>query len=429
MNKITTIEACRQLLEHLNDLRFPFAELRPKPLTSEECFEGDYDFLYDGEKKYALIKDIIFFLKHKKVPFVILRKNEQKLQVQIFDYDTDRKIILEFWSVCIIRAALKSIHFPSYLTWKDIEQFIHSDADGYEIHPNVRALIYITHLMARKKDLQKPEVQKRLRYFREQCLSREPGYDLLKEILQKLASLECDLTDANKKALDLLKDFGCSRPSKALMYFAKTKFAKLLSKSSPRKIMAVVGPDGSGKTTILKKAITKDDRLLKYYKFKDLYRKHNGIDKLIRKHYPVKGLKRNQIDERVSGIHFFSSYIVFFFFKILYSRRLIILDRYFYDLLLTGIRDKDGTAHEVWWYNMGLALTPRPRCLLILDVPYEIAQKRKGEIAKEDWDLLFNNYLRCYFSKPSKGLAFCNTDTTVENNVSFFNFVKEIILK
>jgi len=131
------------------------------------------------------------------------------------------------------------------------------------------------------------------------------GYDLLKEILQKLASLECDLTDANKKALDLLKDFGCSRPSKALMYFAKTKFAKLLSKSSPRKIMAVVGPDGSGKTTILKKAITKDDRLLKYYKFKDLYRKHNGIDKLIRKHYPVKGLKRNQIDERVSGIHFF----------------------------------------------------------------------------------------------------------------------------
>jgi thymidylate kinase len=429
MNEITTFEACRQLLKHLNKLRFPFAELRPKPLSSDECFKGDYDFLYNGEKKPELIREIALFLKNKGVSFVILRKNRHKLQVQIFDYENGQKIILEFWSVSVISPSLSAFHYSSALTWKDLEKFISPTKNYYRINPNIRALIYITHLKAKKKDLKKPETVARLKYFREQCLPEEPGYGPLTEIFGDLAEGKKNLRGGNRKALALLKEAGSYRPVKAFFYAMGTKTRSLFPKVSSPRLIAVVGPDGVGKTTIIKKAIAKGDSSLKYYKFKDLYRKHNGIDKLIRKYYPDRSLKRNQIDERVSGVHFLWSYIVFFFFRILYFRKLVILDRYFYDLLLTGIRDKNRRGHEVWWYRLGCFLAPRPRCLLILDVPYEIAKKRKDEISEEDWGLIFNNYLRCYFSKPSKYLAFCNTDTKVEDSVSFFNFVKEITLK
>ncbi|MBN2179579.1 MAG: hypothetical protein JW743_09155 [Deltaproteobacteria bacterium] len=385
--------------------------------------------MYNGERKSTLIREITLFLKNRGASFIVGRKSLHKLQVKIYDYKSGKNIILEFWSASIISPSMGGFHYSSALTWKDLETFISSGPDGYSINPHIRALIYITHLKAKKKDQRKPETVVRLRYFREQCIPGESRHGLLPEILGNLAEGRENLRSGNRKALSLLKGAGAYRPVHAFLYALRMRWQEFLSGGSPLSLMAVVGPDGSGKTTILKKAIPTDDRSLKYCKFKDLYRKHNGIDKLIRKYYPEKGLKRNQIDERVSGVHFLWSSTVFFFFRILYFRKLIILDRYFYDLLLTGIRDQKQKGHEVWWHRLGCYLTPRPRCLFILDVPYEIAKKRKDEISSEDWDLIFNNYLTCYFSKPSKYLALCNTERTVNESVSFFNFVKEATLK
>lgn len=429
MNETITLDACRDLLRYLNNLQFPFSQLRPKPLTLEECFVGDYDFLYDGKKKSELIKNIILFLKDRGISFVILRNNQYKLQVRIFDYNTSQSIILEFWSVCVIRAGFKNIHFSSVITWKDLEQFISQESGAYKIHPNLKALIYVTHLRAKNKNLKKIEVIERLKYFKEYCMPRGPVYDSLIDVLEKLATEKDDLATANKRALVLLKNINCYMPSVAILRSLNAKLDKLFSTSSPRNIIAVVGPDGSGKTTILKKSIRNDDKSIIYYKFKDLYRKHNGIDKLIRKCFADKNLKRNQLDERFSGIHFLSSRIVFFFFKLIHWKRLIVLDRYFYDLFLTGIRDKGRKGKVLWWYKFGIYLAPRPLCLLILDVPYEIAKNRKDEISKEDWDLIFNNYVSCYFSKPSRYLAYCSTDTEISKSVSFFNYLKVITLK
>ena len=429
MDETNALEACRQLLGHLNKLNFPFAELRPKPLTPEVCFSGDYDFLYDGKKKPELIREIVLFLKYKGASFVILRKNHQKLQVQVFDYASGQKIILEFWSAAVISPSLGAFNYSSALSWHDLEKFISSTNDDYRINPNIRALVYITHLKARNKDLKKPENIARLKYFREHCLPEGPGYEPLNEILLKLVEGRENLRDGNKKALDLLNKAGSYRPVKAFFYTIGTKIRSTFSGTLSPRLMTVVGPDGAGKTTILKKAITRNDRSLIYYKFKDLYRKHNGLEKLIRRYYPDRSLKRNQIDERVAGIHFLWASIVFFFLRIFYFRKFIVLDRYFYDLLLTGIRDENQKGHEVWWHKIGCFLAPRPRCLFILDVSYEIAKKRKDEISEENWDLIFNNYLKCYFLKPSKYLALCNTETTVEKSASFFNFVQQKVQK
>jgi len=429
MNETRAIDACRELLTHLNNVNFPFTELRPKPLTPEKCFMGDYDFLYDGTKKSDLVRDIVYFLKSKKASFFILRKDQQKLQVQIFDQETGQKIILEFWTASVISVSIGAFTYSTALTWHDFERFIYSTKDGYKIDPNVRALIYSTHLKARKKDLKKTEVVERLKYFKEHCLPEGPEYGQLNEILENLAHGKENLKDGNRKTLAILKEIGAYRPLKTFFYAIGIKARSIFPMVKSPRIMTLEGPDGTGKSTLLKKVIKNKDFHTKYYKFKDLYRKHNGIDKLIRKYYPDRSLKRNQIDERVAGVHFLSSAIVFFFLRIFNFRKLFILDRYFYDLLLRGIRYKNQKGHEVWWHKIGCLIAPRPHCFFILDVPYEIAKQRKNEISEGDWDLIFDNYMKCYFTKPSKYLAVCNTDTTLENSVSFFNFVKKAIQK
>ena len=121
--------------------------------------------------------------------------------------------------------------------------------------------------------------------------------------------------------------------------------------------------------------------------------------------------------------------IVFFFFRMLHRKKMIVLDRYFYDLFIRGLRDPSAKAAPVPWYNLGLLIAPRPKGLLILDVPYELSLVRKGEIALEDWETIFSNYLNCYFAKPAKCLAWCNTELPLDRCVDFFQSVKNIVKK
>ena len=429
MEKHIALEAWRFTLQQLIKASFPFAELRPKPLDPEECYNGDYDFLYDGRQKTELINHLIASFRAQKIPFLIFQAKRRKLQIHIYDPETGRRIIAEFWSACTIDVSWMTARFASYLTWRDLEDAIVHDGDGFRIKSNIRAILYITHLYAKNKKIEKEQVQRRIQYFKEQCESKEARHELIRELLTRLAKNETPLKSANHSALELLRDQSMFSLSRALWRFGEEKLFQLATKR-PRNIMAVVGPDGAGKSTLLKQAIPEDDRSMLYYKFKDLYRKHNGVDKILRKWYGRnKRLKRNQIDEQIFGFHFISSLIVFFFFRILHRKKMIVLDRYFYDLFITGLRDPSAKAAPVPWYNLGLFIAPRPKGLLILDVPYEISLVRKGEIAREDWETIFSNYLNCYFAKPAKCLAWCNTELPLDRCVDFFQSVKNIVKK
>ena len=222
---------------------FPFAELRPKPLDPEECYNGDYDFVYDGRQKTELIKHLISSFRAQKIPFLIFQAKRRKLQIHIYDPETGRRIIAEFWSACTIDVSWMKARFTAYLTWHDLEDAIVHDGDGFRIKSNVRAILYITHLYAKNKTIEKEQVQRRIRYFKEQCKSKEARDELLRDLLTRLAQNTSPLKSANHTALGLLRDQSMFSLPRALGCSGKERFFQMTTKR-PRHIMAVVGPDG-----------------------------------------------------------------------------------------------------------------------------------------------------------------------------------------
>jgi thymidylate kinase len=148
-------------------------------------------------------------------------------------------------------------------------------------------------------------------------------------------------------------------------------------------VIAFMGPDGSGKTTIIdgvKKELTEMFRQNKQYHL-----------------FPKEGIETsptiNPHDQNPRG--YFGSLAKLFYFLGLYSigywfkvyplkikSTLIIFDRYYHDILVDPKRYRNGTSQ--FWTKLIGYIIPKPDVWILLDVPGDVIQKRKAEVAPEE---------------------------------------------
>jgi thymidylate kinase len=144
-------------------------------------------------------------------------------------------------------------------------------------------------------------------------------------------------------------------------------------------VIAFMGPDGSGKTTIIN-GVKKDlAEVFRQHKQYHLFPK-GGIETppTINPH----GQKpRGYFGSLAKLFYFLGLYSIGYWFKVYplkIKSTLVIFDRYYHDILVDPKRYRNGTS-KTWTKLIGYII-PKPDVWILLDVPGDVIQKRKAEV-------------------------------------------------
>lgn len=176
-------------------------------------------------------------------------------------------------------------------------------------------------------------------------------------------------------------------------------------------IIAVMGPDGSGKTTALQQ-FTKDIapafRKIKTY---HLFPKEATANAVI-------NTDPHGLPPRTPFLSFLKLiYFVFIynwgFIRNIYKKKirstLVIFDRYYDDILIDPLRYRNGTS--AFMVHLLGKLIPQPDYWIVLDAPTEVIQSRKSEVSFEETERQRKAYK--LLAENKKNAQIINTDRNV----------------
>ena len=194
-----------------------------------------------------------------------------------------------------------------------------------------------------------------------------------------------------------------------------------MQKESKTLVIAFMGVDGSGKSTLIKELNTKLNKI--YKKIKNLHLRPYLflIDRrtVISNPHSEKTPKSKIISFLQILIWFF---IYHFFFLINLNRKnqLIIFDRYAHDLLFDKIRYRFNLANK--FTRFILNFFPKPHLWIILKAPIKLIEKRKKELKTKELKRQMKMYIK--FSKKKKNTILLDTSTSIKKNISLI--IKEM---
>jgi len=156
-------------------------------------------------------------------------------------------------------------------------------------------------------------------------------------------------------------------------------------------VLAFMGPDGCGKTTIIEGVKTDLTELFRQNRQFHLFPKEGNSDTAT-------------IDPHASKPRgYFSSVVKLFYFLGLYSigywqkiyplkvkSTLVIFDRYYHDLLVDTVRYRHG-AGKTWIRIIGFFI-PKPDLWILLNAPADVIQLRKSEVTPEETSRQLQSY-------------------------------------
>jgi thymidylate kinase len=161
---------------------------------------------------------------------------------------------------------------------------------------------------------------------------------------------------------------------------------------APSKIIAVIGPDGVGKTTLFNTVKPHIRKNFVYKRFKKIVRRsiiYNVTYPFTKRFLTSKlGFKpsKDQHDDAYPKLVFAAglSYYPYLLFLAKLKKRLVFIDRYFHDYLLENIAFmQKQTVLRKGWQNY-LKFLPVPLMTLHLDAKEEVVRSRKEELNDKD---------------------------------------------
>lgn len=175
-------------------------------------------------------------------------------------------------------------------------------------------------------------------------------------------------------------------------------------------VIAVMGPDGSGKTTVMnqfKKDIEPAFRRIQQFHL-----------------FPIPQTGKEQVNENPHGKKkrgFILSFMKLIYFILIYTlgylklvapkkirSTLTIFDRYYDDILVDPIRYRNGTLPFV--VKIFRLFIPKPELWFFLDCPTDVIQARKSEVSPEETERQRKTYLRLAETKKNSIILNTNRD-------------------
>lgn len=403
------------------------ALLRPR-FEGESIYDGDLDLTINPAHCDLFLQLAWRYLTSNGIDFSVIRVRQEKIRLEIFDPLIEKNIVLELWSCLQVR---KSSGFASLILWEDLSGFVCTDdtsLTGYRLHPDVEICYYLSHLLTKNKSITTPLVQKRINYYRELPGVSSEVLSLISQITtQDTLSLVGNAANARLHTLGVLKRSSLKETLRRLpSKISNLAFRLNLARSKASAFLAFVGPDGVGKTTIIKSFSLISTQKSYYFKFKNSFRKslfyrplhllYRGLLALNRK----EALLKNQIDERLALVLFLISALKMRIRSMLniLTKRVALADRSFSDFYISGARfpdmelDFNKTTYSLSW------IAPPPRIIIHLNAPADVIHQRKQELSTSQIDAYQRLTLLAYLKNPTEIYLSINTDKPIEKCMS-----------
>lgn len=376
----------------------PLVWLRPRRLSLETLCTDDLDFLFDPESLQGILKTLFDWCREEGLSLRLVQSHAFKVKMEVL-VTPGRALQLELWPHAEFRNANAHGHmtrcaipFSAYQRLPD------------EKKNSALGAIFLLHLHHKEKELQSSSVQERLQYF---CGLPGMSPDLL-SCMQGLLAGSVTIESARARAHEWTQLAGVDVLGPYQLQLRKLSKSLSSIRVPACRTIAVVGPDGSGKTTLMD---TCKPRLapfkFKFVRFKRYFRRI-----LI---HVIKSEPRNVRDEKMLWLILPVAWIHFMLARLLTGWiRPALMDRYFYDYLAKDVRSQSQPLQRITAYEALSYLVPRPAKLVVASCATHVIRARKDEMQAESIDALYDLYLdqACRSGVPE--VLFCSTQQTIE---------------
>ncbi|NTV94346.1 MAG: hypothetical protein HGA75_02900 [Thiobacillus sp.] len=368
------IDGLAALLAELGQGPWRFIQLRGAPLGAQDVDAGDVDFLGTRASVNALLGAAFAWVREGRCHLRVRSRDPNKTVLILISPDGGHAVSLDLWVGLWQLDGGKAC-----LRYEQCEHLLTTPEAAIRRLPvAVEACLYVHHLVTKKKVLASERVQARLAGYVAACA--DSGEAELAQALGRIA--EARHIDAGDLALCNghlgrlgLAGSGPRWPGKLA---AELRAAWL---DAPRKTrcVAIMGCDGSGKTSLARELQKQAPSTYFLYTGKHLYRKsllYKLATIFIR---PLLFQPREQFDETLAPWNYLRASIALQL-KLWFSRSgMILMDRSIVDFLVVARKTDRPRFHRARWLA---ALFGRRIASVHVVVPEDSLQERKQEMTR-----------------------------------------------
>ncbi len=386
-------------------------EMRPRD-PELSVYDGDHDFLVPPSHLTEAVTTLLEHFRDRSVTVELEQRAPFKRKLIAEEpVGSGKRLTIELWT------AVEITHPGGGTSHLDANEiFCAITNTNYAQRPAIPALIYLTHLEHKRKELDHQEVIYRLGHFHHQAAGCTATTDLLKRI----AEGTIDRGTAASEALVLLRRYGVA-PVPSWRHNIARRGRRLQERwlRRRRRTVPVVGPDGSGKSSLIQMVCTRtdSDRGWVHLVYKHLYRRGFDYKLLKRAMGEKRGVPKNRIDERLLPYVLIKTRLGWplLQWRLTLGRKRGLMDRFFWDYCLPGLRYPTGEEHqtEAWSRHWGV-LAPTPGAVVVAGCPDATLRHRKAELSTDSVHRLYRYYYQQILYRRVPRTLLVSTDQPVE---------------
>jgi hypothetical protein len=335
--------ALASIIDRIHSGPWCLVQLRGDPLSANDIGAGDVDFLASTSSVDALLHAVFEWSLNGECHALIRSRSGDKVALEIFDIEGRNSICFDFWIELWQLAG-----GATYLKFEDLSHLVSASRGIVRLPPAIEAAIYLEHLISKKKKLESEYVRRRLANYESTCAAA--GFPELSAVFARIGrttKIDEAALSVSRRLLSENKLWPAVRTLTRLRHklMAEARAAWL---DAPRqtRCISIMGCDGSGKTSVIKRLREAEPEKFRSYVGKRLYRNSILYKIAVALIRPLLFQDREKFDDTLAPFNYMRASAALPLLNVVSGHKLMLVDRALIDFLVIDRKSDNPRLHR-----------------------------------------------------------------------------------